>query len=185
MSLESTSRVATKDYDWSIGSPYIGLKTTQMANTYSQLYIHLVFAVQGRQHLIGEAVRERLQQYLCGITLEYQHKPLAIYCMPDHVHFLVGLNPDQSIADLVQRLKAGSSKWLNENHLLAGRFEWQRGYGAFSYACSQLDQVVGYMLRQPEHHQRRSFREEYLELLERFGVEYDSRYVFSWPDAAP
>ena len=156
-----------------------------MANTYSQLYIHLVFAVQGRQHLVGEAVREWLQQYLMGIALECQHKPLAIYCMPDHTHFLVGLNPDQSIADLVQRLKAGFSKWLNENRLLPGRFEWQRGYGAFSYARSQLNDVVQYILKQPEHHRRRSFREEYLQLLVRFGVAFDARYLFDWPDAAP
>ena len=149
-----------------------------MANTYSQVYIHLVFAVQGRQHFVSENVRERLQQYLCGIALEYQHKPLAIYCMPDHTHFLVGLNPDQSIADLVQRLRAGSGKWLNEQRLLPGRFEWQRGYGAFSYARSQLDHAVRYILTQPEHHRRLSFRDEYLQLLERFEVEYDLRYVF-------
>ena len=151
-----------------------------MANTYTQLYIHLVFAVQGRHHFIHETVRERLQQYLCGIALECQHKPLAIYCMPDHTHLLVGLNPDQSIADLVQRLKANSSKWLNENRLLPGRFEWQRGYGAFSYARSQLDQVVRYILTQPEHHRRLSFRDEYLQLLEQFEVAYDPRYVFDW-----
>lgn len=151
-----------------------------MANTYTQLYIHLVFAVQGRQHFIHETVRERLQQYLCGIALECQHKPLAIYCMPDHTHLLVGLSPDQSVADLVQRLKANSSKWLNENRLLPGRFEWQRGYGAFSYARSQLDNVVNYILTQPEHHKRRSFRDEYLQLLERFEVAYDPRYVFDW-----
>ena len=149
-----------------------------MANTYTQLYIHLVFAVQGRQHFIHETVRERLQQYLCGIARECQHKPLAIYCMPDHTHLLVGLSPDQSVADLVQRLKANSSKWLNENRLLPGRFEWQRGYGAFSYARSQLDNVVNYILTQPEHHKRRSFRDEYLQLLERFEVAYDPRYVF-------
>lgn len=149
-----------------------------MANTYTQLYIHLVFAVQGRQHLITEAVRERLQQYLCGIAQSHKHKVLAIYCMPDHTHLLVGLQPDQSIADLVQLLKSNSSKWLNENRLLLGRFEWQRGYGAFSYARSQLDSVVNYILTQPAHHQRLSFREEYLAFLKQFEVEFDPRYVF-------
>lgn len=103
--------------------------------------------------------------------------------MPDHTHLLVGLSPDQSVADLVQRLKANSSKWLNENRLLPGRFEWQRGYGAFSYARSQLDQVVRHILTQPEHHRQKSFREEYLQLLERFDVAYDPRYLFDWPDA--
>ena len=157
-----------------------------MANTYTQLYIHLVFAVQGRRALVAEAVRERVQQYLCGIVREAQHKPLAVYCMPDHLHLLVGLHPDQSIADLVQVVKANSSKWLNENRLLPGRFEWQRGYGAFSYARSQLDKVVHYILTQPAHHHQKSFREEYLELLQRFDVAYDPKYLFEFePPAAP
>lgn len=149
-----------------------------VANTYTQLYIHFVFAVQGRAAMITEPLRERLQQYLCGIAREYNHKPLAIYCMPDHLHLLVGLHPDQSIADLVRLLKANSSKWVNENQLVAGRFEWQRGYGAFSYARSQLDAVVNYILTQPAHHHKKTFREEYVEFLRRFEVEYDPRYLF-------
>ena len=153
-----------------------------MANTYTQLYIHLVFAVHGRQHMVTETVRERVQQYLCGIAHDRQHKVLAIYCMPDHTHLLVGLHPDQSIAELVQLLKSNSSKWLNENRLLPGRFEWQRGYGAFSYAKSQLDNVINYILTQPEHHKRISFREEYLDILKRFEVEYDPRYLFNWSE---
>jgi REP element-mobilizing transposase RayT len=149
-----------------------------MANTYTQLYIHLVFAVKGRAAVVPEAVRERLQQYLCGIARAEKHKPLAIYCMPDHLHFLLGLHPDQSIAEVVRVLKANSSKWLNEQRLLPGRFEWQRGYGAFSYARSQLDAVVNYILTQPAHHHKTSFQEEYVAFLERFGVEYDARYLF-------
>ena len=151
-----------------------------MANTYTQLYIHFVFAVQGRQHLVTEPVRERLQQYLCGIVREQKHKALAIYCMPDHTHLLVGLHPDQSIAELVQSIKGNSSKWLNVHKLLPGRFEWQRGYGAFSYSRSQLDNVVNYILAQPEHHRKLSFREEYLEFLQRFEVPYDPKYLFDW-----
>ena len=151
-----------------------------MANTYTQLYIHFVFAVQGRQHLVTESVRERLQQYLCGIVREQKHKALAIYCMPDHKHLLVGLHPDQSIAELVQSIKGNSSKWLNVHKLLPGRFEWQREYGAFSYSRSQLDNVVNYILAQPEHHRKLSFREEYLEFLQRFEVPYDPKYLFDW-----
>ncbi|MBD2770422.1 IS200/IS605 family transposase [Hymenobacter sp. BT664] len=153
-----------------------------MTNTYTQLYIHLVFAVQGRQQLIAETVRERLQQYLCGILRDRQHKALSIYCMPDHTHLLVDLHPDQSVAELVQLVKSNSTKWLNENRLLPGRFEWQRGYGAFSYAKSQLDSVINYILTQPEHHRKFSFREEYLDILKRFEIEYDPRYLFSWSE---
>ena len=149
-----------------------------MANTYTQLYIHLIFAVKNRVAAVPESVREPLQQYLCGIARDGNHKPLAIYCMPDHLHFLVGLHPDHSIAELVRLLKANSSKWLNENRLLPQRFEWQRGYGAFSYARSQLDSVVNYILTQPAHHHKTSFREEYVAFLDRFGVEYDARYLF-------
>ena len=151
-----------------------------MANTYSQLYIHLVFAVRGRDRLIREAIRERLQQYICGIVRERQHKPLAIYCMPDHTHLLVGLHPSQAVADLARDVKGASSAWLNENRVLATHFEWQRGYGAFSYARSQLDAVVQYIQRQPEHHARVSFRAEYTALLQRFAVEYDEWHLFDW-----
>jgi hypothetical protein len=106
---------------------------------------------------------------------------LFIAC-PDHLHLLVGLHPDQSIAELVRHVKSSSSAWLNTKGLLPGRFEWQRGYGAFSYARSQLDAVIQYIQRQPMHHARTSFREEYMSLLQRFGVEYDERYLFEWLD---
>jgi putative transposase len=107
---------------------------------------------------------------------------ILFYCMPDHLHLLVGLHPDQSIAELVRHVKSSSSAWLNTNRLLPGRFEWPRGYGAFSYARSQLDAVIQYIQRQPMHHARTSFREEYMSLLQRFGVEYDERYLFEWLD---
>ncbi len=149
-----------------------------MPNTYTQLHIQLVFAVQHRLGLVTEPVRERLQQYLCAIARDEGHKPLAVYCMPDHTHFLLGLNPAQSVADFTRLLKGNSSKWLNESGLLPGRFEWQRGYGAFSYSRSQLPAVVQYILNQPAHHQRRSFREEYVQFLEKFEVAYDPRYLF-------
>ncbi len=149
-----------------------------MANTYTQLYIHLIFAVKNRAATVPESVREELQKYLCGVAQSAQHKPLAVYYMPDHLHLLVGLHPDHTVAELVRLLKANSSKWLNKNRRLLQRFEWQRGYSAFSYARSQLDAVVNYILTQPAHHRKISFQEEYIAFLKRFGVEYDPRYVF-------
>jgi len=151
-----------------------------MANTCTQLYIHLVFAVHGRDRLIRETIRERLQQYICGIVRELRHTPLTIYCMPDHLHLLIGLHPDQSIADLVRVIKSSSSTWLNENRLLSTRFEWQRGYGAFSYSKSQLSAVIHYIQQQPIHHARISFREEYIAFLQKFEVEYEEQYLFDW-----
>ena len=149
-----------------------------MPNTYTQLPIHLVFAVQHCLGLITETVCERLQQYLCAIVREEGHKPLAVYSMPDHTHLLLGLNPTQAIAELMRLLKGNSSKWLNETGLLPGRFEWQRGYGAFSYSRSQLPAVVRYILTQPKHRRRQTFREEYVGFLEKFEVDYDPRYLF-------
>jgi REP element-mobilizing transposase RayT len=149
-----------------------------MPNTYSQLYIQLVFAVKGRECQVTEAIRERLQRYICGIVSQKQHKPLAIYCMPDHLHLLVGLQPTQSIADLVRDIKSSSTTWLNTERLLPHKFQWQQGYGAFSYARSQLDAVVNYVLSQPTHHQKTSFQQEYRDFLQKFGIEYDERYLF-------
>ncbi|RZK12270.1 MAG: IS200/IS605 family transposase [Hymenobacter sp.] len=149
-----------------------------MPNTYTQLYIQPVFAVKGRECQVTEAVRERLQQYVCGIVSKHQHKPLAIYCMPDHLHLLVGLQPSQSIADLVRDIKSSSTTWLNAERLLPQKFQWQQGYGAFSYARSQLDAVIHYIQTQPAHHDKRTFQQEYRTFLQKFGVEYDERYLF-------
>lgn len=105
---------------------------------------------------------------------------LAIYCMPDHCHILVGLSPNQSIADAVRDIKSNSSKWINEQNLFKSKFNWQEGYGAFSYSKSNLDNVVNYILNQAEHHKKQTFKEEYLEYLEKFNVEYDDQYLFDW-----
>lgn len=151
-----------------------------MANTYTQLLVQIVFAVKGRQNLISEAHREPLEKYICGIISNKQSKPLAIYCNPDHCHVLIGFNPSVSIADLVRDIKANSSKWINENHWVPGKFAWQEGYGAFSYARSQLNVVVQYILNQAEHHRKRTFKEEYLEFLQKFEIDFDERYVFDF-----
>ena len=153
-----------------------------MPNTYTQLLIQLVFAVKGRESLITASIRERLEKYICGIATNKKHKPLAIYCMPDHMHFLIGLSPDQSIADIVKQIKTNSNTFVNDNHLTQQQFSWQEGYGAFSYSKSALDTVVKYILNQKEHHKNQTFREEYLQFLRKFEVEYDEKYLFHFLD---
>jgi len=149
-----------------------------VANTYTQIYIHVVFAAEGRQNLIAAAHNDELQKYITGIVTGQKQKMIAINNMPDHVHFLVGLSPDSSLSDLVRDVKAGSSKFINEKRWAVGRFSWQEGFGAFSYSRSQLATVIRYIENQPKHHATKSFREEYIGLLERFGVVYDPRYIF-------
>ena len=150
-----------------------------MANTYTQIYIHVIFAVQGRQNLIKPEYNDELQKFITGIVSGEKQKMIAINNMPDHVHLLVGLRPDSSLSDLVRTIKAGSSKFISEKRWVAGRFSWQEGFGAFSYARSQLGAVIRYIQNQPKHHARKSFRDEYVELLEKFNVDYDQRYIFA------
>ncbi len=149
-----------------------------MANTYTQIHLQFVFAVKYREGLVNREWKERLHMYITGIVQGNKHKLLAINAMPDHTHIFVGMRPHQSVSDLLQDIKAGTSKWINDNKLVRGRFEWQEGYGAFSYGASQIDEVVNYINNQEEHHRHFSFREEYLNFLEKFKVEYDERYVF-------
>jgi putative transposase len=151
-----------------------------MPNTYSQIYIQIVFAVKGRQNLISKHNREELHKYITGIVQSREQKMLAIFAMPDHVHILVGMKPNLSISDLVRDIKAGSSKYINDNKWIQGKFNWQEGFGAFSYAKSQQDMVVKYILNQEEHHKTKSFKEEYLEFLEKFEIDYDEKYLFEW-----
>ncbi|MGK9369406.1 IS200/IS605 family transposase [Melioribacter sp. Ez-97] len=153
-----------------------------MANTYTQLYVHIIFAVKGRQNLISEKHREELEKYICGIITNKNSKPLAIYCNPDHTHILIGIHPSVSVSDIARDIKANSSKFINEKKWIAGKFNWQDGFGAFTYAKSQIDAVVKYILNQPVHHKKKTFKEEYIELLEKFKVEYDSKYLFDTND---
>jgi REP element-mobilizing transposase RayT len=149
-----------------------------MANTYTQIYLHVVFAVEGRQNLIAPEHNDELQKYITGIVTAQKHKVIAINNMPDHLHLLVGLRPDAALSDLVRGVKAGSSKFINEKRWVMGRFSWQEGFGAFSYARSQLGAVIRYIQNQQKHHAKKSFRDEYMGLLEKFGVEYDQKYIF-------
>lgn len=151
-----------------------------MANTYSQVYIQIVFAVKGRQNLIEKQNREELHKFITGIVSNRGQKLLAIFAMPDHVHILIGLKPNVSISDLVRDIKAGSSKIINDKKWINAKFNWQEGFGAFSYSKSNLDAVVNYILNQEEHHKKRTFKDEYLDFLEKFEIEYDTKYLFEW-----
>ena len=159
-------------------SPPVRFPIAPMANTYSQIYIQVVFAVQGRRSLIPTQHKEELQRYITGIINRQEQKLLAIHCMPDHTHLLIGLKPSQALSDLVRDIKTGSAAFVNEKRWVVGKFPWQEGFGAFSYAHSQLDAVIRYIREQESHHAGKSFREEYLEFLEKFQVSYDERYIF-------
>ena len=152
-----------------------------MANTYTQIHIQFVFAVKHRDGLIHASFKDELYQYISGIIKNNNHKLLAINGMPDHVHVLVGMRPTQSVSYLLQDIKGSSSKWINDKKFLRVRFEWQEGYGAFSYAKSEVNSVIRYIQNQEEHHRTKSFKEEYLMLLKDFDVEFDERYIFKEP----
>jgi REP element-mobilizing transposase RayT len=149
-----------------------------MPNTYTQIHIQTVFTVQNRESLIQNVWKDELYKYITGIVQRNGHKLLVINGCPDHVHLLLGLRPSQSLSDLMQDIKGSSSKWINEKRVVAGRFSWQEGYGAFSYAKSELPFVVHYINNQEEHHRRNTFLEEYVELLQEHGIDYDDRYLF-------
>lgn len=150
-----------------------------MANTYTQIYIQIVFTVKGRECLIPKRHREELHRYISGIVTNRGQKMLSIFAMPDHLHLLIGLKSTCTISNLVRDIKAGSSKFINE-HWGNTSFKWQEGYGAFSYSRSQLDSVIKYILTQEEHHKKKSFKEEYISFLKNFKIEYDEKYLFDW-----
>lgn len=149
-----------------------------MANTYTQIHLHIIFAVKYRDSVIQTSWKDELYKYITGIVQERKHKLIIINGMPDHIHILIGMHPTQSIADLLQDIKGNSSTWINKRKLVRGKFEWQEGYGVFSYGKSQIKEVIKYIESQEEHHRHRTFREEYLNFLEKFEVEYDEKYIF-------
>ncbi len=149
-----------------------------MANTYSQIYIQIVFAVESRQNLIDPAHSDELQKYITGIVTAQRQKLIAINNMPDHVHILIGQRPDSVLSDLVGDIKSGSTNFISRNRWIKGRFNWQEGFGAFSYSHSQLSAVIRYIQNQQRHHRKSSFHDEYVSLLNKFNVPYDERYIF-------
>ncbi len=150
-----------------------------MANTYSQLYVQIVFAVKGRKSLIKESFREEVQKYISGIITNKNQKLYAIYCMPDHTHILVSIKPDIAISDLVRDIKANSSSFIKEKNFV-NDFAWQTGFGAFSYSGSYLQNVVDYILNQPEHHKVKTFKEEYHEFMNKFEIDFNEEYLFEF-----
>ena len=150
-----------------------------MANTYSQLYVQFVFAVQNRTSLIQPTWEVELFKYMTGIVKNHKHKMIAVNGMPDHLHIFVGLHPTQAISDLMRVIKGESSEWINSKKLVPGRFRWQEGYGAFSYGRSQVENVYKYVMNQKMHHKKKSFLEEYVQLLQKFEIPYDERYIFT------
>lgn len=152
-----------------------------MANTYNQIHVQFVFAVKHRNGLIQTSFKEELHKYIAGIIKFHNHKLLAINGMPDHLHILVGMRPTQSISDLMQDIKGSSSKWINQNKFLKVKFEWQEGYGSFSYSKSQVNIIIDYIKNQEQHHANKTFQEEYIEFIKIFEVEYDARYIFKEP----
>jgi putative transposase len=149
-----------------------------MTNTYTQIHIHAVFAVKNRISLISPAWKERLFQYITGIIRNNNHKLLSINGMSDNIHIFFGMRPSQSLSELMQKVKGDSSRWINENKFVAGKFSWQEGYGAFSYGKSQIRDVVNYINNQELHHKGVSFKEEYMEFLKKFEIDFDLKYIF-------
>lgn len=151
-----------------------------MAGTFSQLYIQIVFAVKGRENLIAKHWRDELHKYISGIITNKGQKSIIVNGVADHIHIFVGLKPAMAISDLVRDIKNNSSNFINDKKFVPGKFSWQEGYGAFSYSHSHIEQVYNYILKQEEHHRKKTFKEEYMEFLQKFEIEYDEKYLFEW-----
>ena len=153
-----------------------------MANTYSQITIHAVFAVKHRDNFITKNWRDNLHQYIAGIITNKGAKSLAVGGWKDHVHILFGMPVTTSISDFMSIVKANSSKWINEQQFVKGKFQWQEGYGAFSYSKSQRDIVIKYIINQEEHHRTKTFKDEYIKMLTDYDVDYQDQYLFDFYD---
>jgi putative transposase len=151
-----------------------------MANTYTQCYFHLVFTVKNRDALIKKEWKNELEMYITGIVQNHWHKVLAIGSMPDHIHILIGYNVNHLIPELVEGIKTSTNKWIKEKKLSKFKFDWQKGYGAFTHSRSVIDIVIKYILSQKEHHKKKTFREEYLEMLENNEVIFSNDYLFDF-----
>lgn len=151
-------------------------------STFSQIYIQVVFAVKNREALIDISWEERLYQYITGIIQNKGQKVIAINGMPDHIHIFIGLKPICCLSDLVREIKKSSSNFIKENKLSLFAFNWQEGYGAFSYSHSHIDKVFKYVMNQKEHHKKITFKDEFIDFLNKFEIEYDEKYLFNWID---
>ena len=153
-----------------------------MADTFSQIYIQYVFSVKGRENLLQEPWRDDVFKYIAGIVKGKNQKPIIVNGISDHVHAFIGLKPSMNISDLVRDIKNNSSNFINEQKFQKGKFLWQEGYGAFSCSHSQIENVYNYIANQEKHHKKKTFKEEYIEFLHKFGIEYNEKYLFEWID---
>lgn len=151
-----------------------------MPGTFSQIYIQVVFAVQNRESMIHVSWEEELYKYISGIVRNKEQKMLAINGMPDHIHFFIGMKPSCCLSDLVREIKKSSNEFITEKKFSKFKFNWQQGYGAFSYSHSQIDSVIKYIKNQKQHHKKQTFREEYLDFLKKFEIEFKDEYLFKW-----
>lgn len=149
-----------------------------MADTYVQLYVHFVFAIKYRTGIIHSNWEERLYKYITGIVQNNGHKLLAINSVTDHIHIFIGLNPKQSISDLMRLVKGDSAEFINKQNLTLGKFQWQEGYGAFTNSHSQLTEAIKYIENQKQHHLKKSFKDEYLQMLRLYDIEYNEKHIF-------
>jgi REP element-mobilizing transposase RayT len=149
-----------------------------MAGSYSQIYLQYVFAVKGRQNLLQKPWREEVFKYISGIIKGKNQKPIIVNGVSDHVHVFVGLKPAMPIPNLIRDIKNNSSNFINENKWVKGKFSWQEGYGVFSYSHSQIENVYRYIANQEAHHEKKTFKDEYIDFLVKSGIDYDERYLF-------
>jgi putative transposase len=150
--------------------------------TFTQMYVQLVFAVKFKDSVLHKSYRNRVFEYMSGILSQQKHKSIIINGVSDHVHILFGMNPANSVSDLVHHLKRNSSLFINSEKLCLGKFAWQEGYGGFTYSRSQLNDIYKYIANQEIHHKKKSFKEEYIEFLKKFEIEYDHRFLFEFFD---
>lgn len=153
-----------------------------MADTFLQMHIHLVFATKNRDASIGKEWKNNLEKYITGIIQNHNHKVLAIKSVSDHIHIFIGYNVNHLIPDLVEDIKTSSNKWIKENNYCKAKFDWQKGYGGFTHSHSQVATVSKYIMNQEEHHKKKTFREEYLKILDDNGIDYKEEYVFNFFD---
>jgi putative transposase len=151
-----------------------------MANTFSQIYLQFVFAVKNRECLISKGNKEELHKYITALVQNRKAKMLAINCMPDHIHLFVGFKPTVVISDFVKEIKVESNEFINSKHWIKGKFSWQEGYGVFSYSHSHIDNVIKYVLDQENHHHKKTFKQEYLQLLQKFDIAFEDRFLFDF-----
>ena len=151
-----------------------------MNGTFSKIYIQIIFAVKGRESLIKTEWEEKLYKYITGIVKNKKQKMIAINGMPDHLHFFIGMSPSCCLSDLVREIKKSSNDFIKENRFTKFNFNWQEGYGAFSYSHSHIDNVYQYIMNQKQHHKAKSFKEEYMEFLKKFKIDFKEEYLFDW-----